>query len=296
VTGFERGLRPERRLVDDLELVDVVGSLHDAGLALARAAAATPQARAEHVVHQRRLAGAGHARHRGEGPEREAHVERLQVVERGALHVQEQPVAAPPARRDRDAQVAAQVLRRQAARLVLERLGRPLVDDLAALLARSGTEVDHVVGGLDERGVVLDDDDRVPLVAQRLQDPDQPVRVARMEAYRRLVQHEERAHETGAERGGQRDALRLAARERRRGAVEPEVLESHVLEEAEPTIDLLEHAARDGLLGALELESVRKRRTAPTGIAETSRIDWPASRTRSASGRRRAPPQAGHSW
>ena len=53
---------------------------------LGRMAAAKPsfQLPVQHVVHQGALAGAGDSGHRGEGPERNVHVNALQVVEGGA--------------------------------------------------------------------------------------------------------------------------------------------------------------------------------------------------------------------
>ena len=46
------------------------------------------------------------------------------------------------------------------------RFGRALVDDLAAVAAGAGAEVDHLVGGLDGRLVVLDDQHGVAQIAQ----------------------------------------------------------------------------------------------------------------------------------
>ena len=55
---------------------------------------------------------------------------------------------------------------------------RPLGDDLAALDARPGAEIDQVVGRAHRVLVVLDDDHRVAHVAQPLQGGDQAVVVA----------------------------------------------------------------------------------------------------------------------
>ena len=66
--------------------------------------------------------------------------------------------------------------------------------------------------------IVLDDDDRVAAVGQAPQDPEQPPRVGGVEADRRLVEDVERAGQRAAERRGEADPLRLAARERPRGA------------------------------------------------------------------------------
>src|SRR5205085_92714 len=57
---------------------------------------------------------------------------------------------------------------------------------------------------------------------------------------RRLVEHEQRVDQRGAERGGEVDALHLAARERARLAIERQVAQADVAEEAQPRADLVE--------------------------------------------------------
>ena len=125
---------------------------------------------------------------------------------------------------------------------VLDRAG---VHDLAAVLARAGADVDDPVGGGDGVLVVLDDDERVAEVAQPGQGLDEPVVVALVQADARLVEHVEDADEAGADLGGQPDALRLAAGERARRAVEGEVVEADVEQEAEPGVDLLDDPLGD---------------------------------------------------
>ena len=64
--------------------------------------------------------------------------------------------------------------------------------------------------------VVLDDDHGVAGVAEPLERLDQPPVVALVEADRRLVEHVEDPAEVRADLRREPDALRLAARERRR--------------------------------------------------------------------------------
>ena len=77
-------------------------------------------------------------------------------------------------------------LRRQ----LLRRAGR---DHAAALLASLRTEIDDVVGGLDDVEVVLDDDHGVALGDQLVQHVEQPLDVREVEAGGRLVEDVERA-------------------------------------------------------------------------------------------------------
>lgn len=94
------------------------------------------------------------------------------------------------------------------------------MDDVAAVLAGAGADVDDPVGDLDGVLVVLDDDERVAHVAQPDQGLDQPVVVALVQADGRLVQDVQDADEAGADLGGQADALGLAAGERAGRAVQ----------------------------------------------------------------------------
>ena len=121
----------------------------------------------------------------------------------------------------------------------------PSAIDLAAVLARAGPEVDHVVGGAHRLLVVLDDDDGVAEVAQLLERGEQPRVVALVQADRRLVEDVQHADEPRADLRRQADALRLAARERLGGAAEREVVEPDVDEEAQPLAHFLEDRAGD---------------------------------------------------
>ena len=75
---------------------------------------------------------------------------------------------------------------------------------------------------------MLDDDDRVPQVAELFQRVEQPFVVAGVQADGRLVEDVRHAHQAAPDLAGQADALELAAGERRRGAVERQVAEPHV--------------------------------------------------------------------
>ena len=128
--------------------------------------------------------------------------------------------------------------------VALDLRGRPLGDDVAAVLARARPHVDEPVGAAHHLLVVLDDEDGVAEVAEPLERPDQPVVVALVQPDRGLVEDVEDADELRADLGREPEPLRLAARERRRGAVEREVADADVVEEAEPLADLLDDRAR----------------------------------------------------
>ena len=109
--------------------------------------------------------------------------------------------------------------------------GVPCGDDLAAVDAGAGADVDDVVGGADRVLVVLDDEDGVAEIAQALERLEQARVVALMQADRRLVEHVEHAGEARADLRGEADALALAARQRAGGARERQIVEADVVEE-----------------------------------------------------------------
>ena len=76
--------------------------------------------------------------------------------------------------------------------------------------------------------IVLDDDERVSLVAQPVQDSDQSADVVRMQAGGRLVEDVKRVDQARAEGPGQNDALELAFGEAGRRPVELEVVEPDI--------------------------------------------------------------------
>src|SRR5262249_17506644 len=98
---------------------------------------------------------------------------------------------------------------------------------------------------------------------------EEPIVVARMEADARFVEDVENADETRADLAGETDALGLAAGESRGGAIEREIVEPDVEEEADAGLDLLEHLDGDRHLHRGEL---RFERLEPGGeIAERHR-------------------------
>ena len=119
-----------------------------------------------------------------------------------------------------------QIITGQRTRLVFHILERAETHDFAAALAGAGAQVEDAVGGEHDLRFMLDDHERVAGVAQPLHDTDHTPHIARVQADRRFVEHEQRVDERGAERGGEVDALHFSARERARLAVERQVTEA----------------------------------------------------------------------
>ena len=262
-----------------------------------RCARAAPQVREEHVARKRALAAAGHAGDDGQPLERNARAHipsgcaaahrRRRSPASGRSYVRGGPADGPSgAARNRPVIDAGEhiELRRGALR-----------DDPAAAAARTRTEIDDVVGAADRVLVVLDDDERVALCLELRQRVEQDAIVARVQADRRLVEDVADAAQIRAELCGEPDALRLAAGERRRRAIEREIAKPDVIEKGEPRSELREDVASDlGLATAqVELPPRRRAASATRKLRQLGRSSVPCMRTASASGLRRAPRQAG---
>src|SRR6185503_6350885 len=88
----------------------------------------------------------------------------------------------------RNGPLAAEVGTGERAVRVIEELFRaPLKNQLAAMLARAWTKVDHVIGGANGLLIVLDDHHRVPEVPEVRERLQQLAVVALVQADRRLV-------------------------------------------------------------------------------------------------------------
>ena len=116
--------------------------------------------------------------------------------------------------------------------------------------AHAGTraEVHDVVGGAHGVLVMLHHQDRVAHVAQGFQRLQEPLVVAWMQADARLVEDVQHAHEAATDLTGQPDALGLAAGERGRAAVEREIVQADVEEEAGAAAQFLHDLGGDDLL------------------------------------------------
>ena len=198
----------------------------------------------ERVDQQRRLAAAGDAGDAGEQAERDFGGDVLQVVaarvddlERAARIARRRSGIGTPSSPERYLPVHE---RGAAIRSSTCAFG----DDVAAVDAGAGADVEHVVGGADGVLVVLDHDHGVAEVAQALERFEQARVVALVQADRGLVEHVEHAGQAGADLRGEADALALAAGQRAGGAREREIIEADVDQEVQPLADFLEHARR----------------------------------------------------
>ena len=114
--------------------------------------------------------------------------------------------------------------------------------------------------------VMFDDQHRVADVPQPPQRAQQPLIIALVQADGRLVQHIQNPGQPRADLGCQPDALRLAARQRGRGAAQRQVVQPDIDQELQPLLDFLEDAARD-------IRSLRRQRRGHGGEPGTRIAD-----------------------
>ncbi len=189
--------------------------------------------------------------------ERDADGQVLEVVLAGAADDERAPAFAAR-ERQWDALPSRQVRGRERARVLGEFRLRAREDDGAAPLARAGPHLDDVVRRLDERAVVLDDDDGIARVRQLAAELGQPLGVAGVEPDRGLVEHVQRADELGAELVREVDPLRLAARQRAGLTTEREIADPDALQEGQLGAQQLERLAADRFLPGREGNGAEK--------------------------------------
>ena len=87
----------------------------------------------------------------------------------------------------------------------------PCATTCAAMHARAGAQIDHMVGLADRVLVVFDHDDRVAEIAQIHQRVEQALIVALVQADRGLIENVHDADQSGADLTGEANSLRFAA-------------------------------------------------------------------------------------
>jgi hypothetical protein len=149
---------------------------------------------------------------------------------------------------DRHHEFAGEILAGDRVGVADQVLDLALRDDVAAVDAGAGADVEHMVGGADGVFVVLDHDHGVAEVAEPPQRFKEAGVVALVQADARLVQHVEHAGEARADLRGEANALALAAGERAGAAGERQILQADVDQEFQPVADFLQHPDGDLVL------------------------------------------------
>ena len=93
-------------------------------------------------------------------------------------------------------------------------LRRSLRDELTAVLARAGTDIDNLVCGEHGIFIMLDDDQRIAQIAQAFERINQAGVIALMQTDARFIEDIQHADQTGTDLRRQSDTLGFAAGER----------------------------------------------------------------------------------
>src|SRR5216683_2891804 len=247
----------DRRLVDVDDLVDMFEPLDAVvrGSTLAGVVEFSRDRLVERVDQQRRLAAAGNASHAGEQPQRNFRRDVFEIVAAGVDHLDGAAMVRRPALGNLHRQFAGEIFAGQRFRIVHDIGRRALRDDVAAMDAGAGADIDDMIGQPNGVLVVLDHDHGIAEVAEPLQGFQQSRIVALVQADRGLVEHIEHAGQPGADLRRQPDALALAAGKRARGARQSEIVEADIEQERQPLADLLQDARGDLVL--LRVERLR---------------------------------------
>ena len=122
-----------------------------------------------------------------------------------------------------------QILSGKGSRRIGYLLGRAAGDQGAASVAALGTHVENIVAGLDEVEVMLNNDNRIALIGEPLENTDQSVNVVGMKAGGGFVQDIDCFSGAAAgQLGGQLDALRLASRQGGGGLPDFDITEADI--------------------------------------------------------------------
>ena len=132
-------------------------------------------------------------------------------------------------------QFGLQIAACDALRTAANLLGSACGNERSALVAPFGTEVDEMVGTLDDVEIVLHDDDRMAAADEAVEGAEQLLDVVEVESRCGLIEDEERGRLfLLADEVGEFHALVLTAREGRGTLSQMDIVESHLVEGAQP--------------------------------------------------------------
>jgi hypothetical protein len=204
------------------------------------------------------LSGAGDPGDHHQAAQGEGHVEPAEVVGRGAAHREGLAVPWAPPGGDGDAELALQVGGGEAVGSG-ELLPAALSRDAAALAARGGADLEQVIGGPHGLFVVLDHQHGVASITELQQGAQQALVVAGVQPDGGLVEDVGDPLQAAAHLGRQADALGLAAAEARGAAIDAEIAQAHIVQEAQAMAQLLQDGAPKGPLARTQLDLFEER-------------------------------------
>ncbi len=204
------------------------------------------QRRHQHLAGQRGFARTRHPSDHGEPSSRKLRAQALQIVQMRTMQMQ-RGLDGPGerARLQRPGHGIAQAARGGRVGMGHDFRQRAAGHDLPATTPRPWADVDEMVGPAHGVFIVFHHHQGVALGFEQGQRVEQDAVVPRMQADGRLVEHVAHAAQIAAELRRQPDALRLAAGERGRAAVQPQIAQAHLLHEGQARTDFAQGVAHD---------------------------------------------------
>ena len=177
-----------------------------------------PQRGIKYLFDEGRLPRTADSRDDAQAPNGDAETDVLEIV--GSSPRELEPGARRWTRRTFDSCAVFNRTSRGGPRVGEDYRRRPLDDDVPAVAAPAGTEIDEMVGSPNRLRVVLHDEYGRAHRRQSSQILDQALRVPRMQSDRRLIEHVEGARQPAAKLCAQPEPLHLAPRETRSRSTE----------------------------------------------------------------------------
>ena len=211
----------------------------------------------EDIAHQCAFTGTRYAGDYGHYIERKAYVHAFQIVFAGACDFN---ILIPRATAfgHGNGFLAQKITHGVAVAVFLQIFHVSLVDNLAAQTSGLGTDVDDIIGGPDDFFVMFHHDHRIAQLLQLAQDVYQLVRVAAVKSDARFVQNVETAHKTASQGSCQIDTLAFTAGQRIAEAVQGEVSQTYIQQEADAVVDFYKDAAGNVGIMLVQLQVVEK--------------------------------------
>ena len=100
---------------------------------------------------------------------------------------------------------------------------RSIPNQLAAVFAAPGTDIDQVISRANDLFLVLDHEQRIAFVAQVMHHTHEPANIARMQTDARFVHDEQCVDQRCTETCGEVHPLHFAAAQSARGSIEREI-------------------------------------------------------------------------
>src|SRR5215472_5821308 len=194
---------------------------------------------------QGRLTGAGYARNRHQHVQWDIEIDVFEIVCTGAVNLDHVGPWFAPHGWYLNSQFMRKVTSGERSWRPFDFGERPLGDNLPAILAGPGAEVQNSVGRFHDIGIMLDHKDRISEVPQIPQDPDQAMGVAAVQSDGRLVEHIQGPNEPRSKGGCQLNALGFATRKRGGKAIKRQIFEPNIIQESQTFLNFHQELLAD---------------------------------------------------